>query len=161
AARQEKAERELWLQPAAGEGPEALATEAARARLRQQAWALLRAEVAAQAQRLTSASPAEASAARQVLESLGSLPVLGGVRHPGRGGSPPGGGGPVGAGVRGGGRGAVARRSKTVATGERRRRPAGVTGFARRHPPLAFPGPRPGRRRRGRATARPRRRTAS
>jgi hypothetical protein len=50
--------------------------------LRQQAWALLRAEVAAQARLLSSASPAEAAAARQVLEVLRSLPVLAGVRNP-------------------------------------------------------------------------------
>ena len=56
--------------------------EAARARLRQQAWALLRAEVAAQAQQLWSANPAEATAARQVLEALRGLPVLAGVRNP-------------------------------------------------------------------------------
>jgi hypothetical protein len=42
--------------------------------------ALLRAEVAAQAQQLSSASPAEATAARQVLEVLRELPVLAGVR---------------------------------------------------------------------------------
>src|SRR5215475_12992422 len=58
------------------------AAEDARARLRQQAQALLRAEVAAQARRLSSASPAEAIAARQVLEGLLSLPVLAGVRNP-------------------------------------------------------------------------------
>jgi hypothetical protein len=40
---------------------------------------LLRAEVAAQAQRLSSPSPAEAAAARQVLEGLRDLPVLAGV----------------------------------------------------------------------------------
>jgi hypothetical protein len=83
-ARQAEAERVLWLCHATREGPEAFppAAEAARARLRQQAWALLRAEVAAQARRLSSASPAEATAARQVLESLLSLPVLAGVRNP-------------------------------------------------------------------------------
>jgi hypothetical protein len=43
---------------------------------------LLRAEVAAQARLLSSASPAEASAARQVLEGLLSLHVLAGVRNP-------------------------------------------------------------------------------
>jgi tRNA A-37 threonylcarbamoyl transferase component Bud32 len=82
AARQAEAERVLWLCRAAGEGLEALppAAEDARARLRQQARALLRAEVAAQAQRLSSASPAEAAAARQVLEALRDLPVLAGVR---------------------------------------------------------------------------------
>ena len=38
--------------------------------------------MAAQAQRLSSASPAEAAAARQVLEGLRGLPVLAGVRDP-------------------------------------------------------------------------------
>jgi hypothetical protein len=66
------------------EGGEAVppAAEDARARLRQQAWALLRAEVAAQARRLSSGSPAEAAAARQVLEVLRGLPVLAGVHNP-------------------------------------------------------------------------------
>src|SRR5262245_39661730 len=80
AARQAEAERVLWLRAAGEAFPPA--TEAARERLRQQAWALLRAEVAAQARRLSSASPAEATAARQVLEGLLSLPVLAGVRDP-------------------------------------------------------------------------------
>jgi tRNA A-37 threonylcarbamoyl transferase component Bud32 len=84
AARQAQVERVLWLCHATLEGGEAVppAAEAARARLRQQAWALLRAEVAAQARLLSSASPAEATAARQVLEGLLSLPVLAGVRNP-------------------------------------------------------------------------------
>ncbi|HEY7312579.1 MAG TPA: serine/threonine-protein kinase [Gemmataceae bacterium] len=84
AARQAQAERVLWLCHATLEGGEAVppAAEAARARLRQQAWALLRAEVATQAQQLSSASPAEAAAARQVLEVLRDLPVLAGVRNP-------------------------------------------------------------------------------
>jgi tRNA A-37 threonylcarbamoyl transferase component Bud32 len=84
AARQAQAERVLWLCHATLEGVEAFppAAEAARARLRHQAWALLRAEVAAQAQLLSSASPAEAAAARQVLEVLLGLPVLAGVRDP-------------------------------------------------------------------------------
>jgi hypothetical protein len=84
AARQAEAERVLWLCHATREGGEAFppAAEAARARLRQQAWALLRAEVATQARRLSSASPAEATAARQVLEVLRGLPVLAGVRDP-------------------------------------------------------------------------------
>jgi tRNA A-37 threonylcarbamoyl transferase component Bud32 len=84
AARQAEAERVLWLCHATREGPEAFppAAEAARARLRQQAWALLRAEAAAQAKQLSSASPAEATAARQVLEALLGLPVLAGVRNP-------------------------------------------------------------------------------
>jgi hypothetical protein len=91
AARQAQAERELWLRQVAGRAeqaawvsPEALppAAEAARARFRHQARALLRAEVAAQAQRLWSASPAEAAAARQVLEAICSLPGLAGVRDP-------------------------------------------------------------------------------
>jgi hypothetical protein len=90
AARQAQAERELWLRQvaeragqAARERGEAFppAAEAARARLRQQALALLRAEVVTQAQRLSSASPAEAAAARQVLENLGGFPALAGVRN--------------------------------------------------------------------------------
>jgi hypothetical protein len=91
AERQAKAERELWLRQVAGrakqatwEVPEAFppAAEAARARLRQQAWALLRAEVVAQAQQLSSARPGEASAARQVLEALRDFPALAGVHNP-------------------------------------------------------------------------------
>ncbi len=80
AARQAEAERLSWIR-AAGEAfpPD---VEAARARFRQQARELLRTEVAAQAQRLSSASPAEAAAARQVLESLRGLPGLSGVREP-------------------------------------------------------------------------------
>jgi tRNA A-37 threonylcarbamoyl transferase component Bud32 len=90
AARQAQAERELWLSQvderagqAAWKGPEAFppVAEAARARLRQQALVLLRAEVAAQAQKLSSASPAEANAARQVLEQLRFFPALAGVRN--------------------------------------------------------------------------------
>jgi tRNA A-37 threonylcarbamoyl transferase component Bud32 len=80
AARQAEAERLLWIRASAEAFPPA--AEDARARLRQQALALLRAEVAAQAQRLSGASPAEATAARQVLESLRSLPVLAGVHDP-------------------------------------------------------------------------------
>jgi hypothetical protein len=82
AARQAEAEQLLWLCHTTGEGGEAVppASEDARARLRQQAWALLRAEVATQARRLSSGSPAEATAARQVLEVLRGLPVLAGVR---------------------------------------------------------------------------------
>jgi serine/threonine protein kinase len=91
AARQAQAERELWLRQvaeragqAAREGGEPFppAAEAARTRLRQQALALLRAEVATQAQRLSSASPAEATAARQALEALGGFPALACVRNP-------------------------------------------------------------------------------
>jgi tRNA A-37 threonylcarbamoyl transferase component Bud32 len=91
AARQAQAERELWLREVAGraeqatlEGGETLppAAEDARARLRQQAWALLRAEVATQAQQLSSGNPAEATAARQVLEGLRHLPGLAGVQGP-------------------------------------------------------------------------------
>ena len=84
AARQAQAERMLWLCHTTLEGGEAVPppAEAARARLRQQALALLRAEVAAQAQQLSSASPAEATAARQVLEDLRRLPALAGVRNP-------------------------------------------------------------------------------
>jgi hypothetical protein len=84
AARQAQAERLLWLCHATLEGGQAVppAAEGVRARLRQQAWALLRAEVATQAQQLSSASPAEAAAARQVLEVLRSLPVLSRVHNP-------------------------------------------------------------------------------
>jgi tRNA A-37 threonylcarbamoyl transferase component Bud32 len=84
AARQAEAERLVWLCHTTGEGGEAVppASEDARARLRQQAFALVRAEVATQARRLSSASPAEATAARQVLEGLRGLPVLAGVRDP-------------------------------------------------------------------------------
>jgi hypothetical protein len=80
AARQAQAERVLWLRAIGEAFPPA--AEDARARLRQQTWALLRTEVAAQAQRLSNASPAEATAARQVLEALCHLPVLAGVRDP-------------------------------------------------------------------------------
>jgi hypothetical protein len=84
AARQAQAERVLWLCHATREGGAAVppAADAARTQLRQQAWALLRAEVTAQARRLSGASPAEATAARQVLEVLRELPVLAGVRDP-------------------------------------------------------------------------------
>ena len=84
AARQAQAERMLWLCHTTLEGGEAVppAAEASRARLRQQALALLRAEVATQAQQLSSASPAEATAARQVLEVLRGLPVLARVHNP-------------------------------------------------------------------------------
>jgi hypothetical protein len=84
AARQAQAERVLWLCHATSAGAEAFppAAEAARERLRQQAFTLLRAEVATQAQQLSSASPAAATAARQVLEALCGLPVLAGVRNP-------------------------------------------------------------------------------
>jgi len=58
------------------------AAEEARARLRQQALALLRAEVAAQAKQLSSEKPAERDDARQVLESFFRLPALAGVRDP-------------------------------------------------------------------------------
>jgi hypothetical protein len=80
AERQAQAERVLWLRTV-GEAFSP-AVEDARARLRQQAWVWLRAEVAAQAQRLSSARPAEATAARQVLEALCCLPVMAGVRDP-------------------------------------------------------------------------------
>jgi hypothetical protein len=80
AARQAQAGRELWLRAVGEAVPPA--AEAARARLREQARALLRDEVATQAQRLSSANPAEAAAARQVLEALLGLPVLAGVRTP-------------------------------------------------------------------------------
>jgi hypothetical protein len=80
AERQAQVERELWLRAAGEAFPPA--AEDARARLREQAWVLLRDEVATQAQRLSSASTAEATAARQVLEALLELPVLDGVRNP-------------------------------------------------------------------------------
>jgi hypothetical protein len=84
AARQAEAERVLWLSHATGAGGVAFppAADSARAQLRHQALALLRAELAAQARRLSSASAAEATAARQVLEVLRELPVLAGVRDP-------------------------------------------------------------------------------
>jgi hypothetical protein len=91
AAQEAQAERELWLRQVAGwaaqttgEGGKALppAAEDARARLRQQALALLRAEVATQAQRLSSASPAEVTAAREVLRGLRDFPALAGVVNP-------------------------------------------------------------------------------
>jgi hypothetical protein len=50
---------------------------------------LLRAEVAAQAQQLPGASPAEAAAERQVLDGLRGLPVLAGVRNPAAVAEPP------------------------------------------------------------------------
>jgi serine/threonine-protein kinase len=84
AARQAEAERLSWLCHTTGEGGAAVppAAEAARAGLRQQSRAMLRAEVAAQAKQLAGGSPAEAAAARQVLEELRGLPVLAGVRDP-------------------------------------------------------------------------------
>jgi hypothetical protein len=80
AARQALVEHELWIRAVGEAFPPA--AEAARARLREQALDLLRVEVKTQAQRLSSASPVEATAARQVLETLLSLPVLAGVRNP-------------------------------------------------------------------------------
>jgi serine/threonine protein kinase len=80
AARQAEVERLLWIRAAGEAFPPA--AEDARARLREQAWELVRDEVVTQAQRLSSASPAEATAARQVLEALLDLPVLAGVRDP-------------------------------------------------------------------------------
>jgi tRNA A-37 threonylcarbamoyl transferase component Bud32 len=77
AARQARAERLAWLRAVEAFPP---AAEDARARLRQQSLALLRAEVDAQARRLSGGDPAEAAAARQVLEALRDLPVLAGVR---------------------------------------------------------------------------------
>jgi hypothetical protein len=91
AARQAGAGRVLWLpEMVAREGPatrEAIVTlppgaEAARARLRQQAREFLRAEVAAQARRLSGGSPAEVADARQALEHLRLLPALAGVQGP-------------------------------------------------------------------------------
>jgi tRNA A-37 threonylcarbamoyl transferase component Bud32 len=80
AARQAEAERLLWIRAVGQAVPPA--AEAARARLRQQAQALLCAEVASQSQRLSNGTTAEAAAARQVLEALRDLPVLAGVRSP-------------------------------------------------------------------------------
>jgi hypothetical protein len=91
AAQQARMERELWLRQVAERAGRVAsdtvvefppAAEDARERLRQQALALLRVEVAKQAQQLSSASPAEAAAARQVLASLGQFPALVGLRHP-------------------------------------------------------------------------------
>jgi hypothetical protein len=91
AARQAQAERELWLRQVAAQagqvtgeqtGPLPAAAESARARLRPQVLELLRAEVAAQAQLLSSGSPTEATTARQVLESLCKFPALANVRDP-------------------------------------------------------------------------------
>jgi tRNA A-37 threonylcarbamoyl transferase component Bud32 len=91
AAREAQAERDLWLRQVAERAEQATweereafppAAEIARARLRQQALALLRAEVATQAKRLSSASPAEATAARHVLESLAGFPALVRVHNP-------------------------------------------------------------------------------
>jgi hypothetical protein len=80
AARQAEAERLWWIRAAGEAFPPVV--EAARARFRHQARELLRAEVAAQARRLSSASPGEAGDARRVLEGLRGLPVLSGVRDP-------------------------------------------------------------------------------
>jgi tRNA A-37 threonylcarbamoyl transferase component Bud32 len=81
AARQAEVERLLWIRAAGEAFPPVV--EAARARFRQNARALLRAEVAAQVERMSSAGPAEAAAARQVLEAMLGLPGLAGVRSPG------------------------------------------------------------------------------
>jgi eukaryotic-like serine/threonine-protein kinase len=89
-ARQGQAERELWLQQVAEQAGQAArgedeafppAAEAARARLRQQALALLQDELATQAQHLSSGSPTDRAAARQVLEALRGLPALAGVQN--------------------------------------------------------------------------------
>jgi tRNA A-37 threonylcarbamoyl transferase component Bud32 len=91
AARQAQAEREWWLRQVAERAGQAAcasseafppAAEAARAQLRQQALALLRAEVAREAKQLSSGSSAEATAARQVLEALRGFPALTRVRNP-------------------------------------------------------------------------------
>jgi serine/threonine protein kinase len=91
AARQAQAERELWLRQAAQQAGQVTpktgaalppAAEVARSRLRQQTLALLRAEVATQAELLSSGSPAERAAARQVLEAFYVVPALAGVRNP-------------------------------------------------------------------------------
>jgi hypothetical protein len=58
------------------------AVEAVRARFRQHTRAFLRAEVATLAKQLSSASPAEVAAARQVLEALNDLPALACIRNP-------------------------------------------------------------------------------
>jgi hypothetical protein len=90
-AREVEAERESWLRQVAEragqtaqEGGRAFppAAEVARARLRQQALAMLRVEVETQARLISSANPREAAAARQVLESLGSFPALATLRNP-------------------------------------------------------------------------------
>jgi hypothetical protein len=80
AARKAHVERVLWLR--AVEEASLPAAESARARLRQQAMALLHVEVATQAKQLVGASPGEAAAAREVLETLRRLPVLAGVSDP-------------------------------------------------------------------------------
>ena len=80
AAREAEAGRLSWIRAVGEAFPPA--AEDARVRLRQQTRALLRAEVAAQTPRLSGTSPAEAAAARQVLEVLLDLPVLAGVRDP-------------------------------------------------------------------------------
>jgi tRNA A-37 threonylcarbamoyl transferase component Bud32 len=84
AARQSQLERVMWLCHTTLESGEEIpqAAEEARARFRLEALALLRAEVATQAKLLSSGSPAEATAARQVLEVLHGLPVLTRVREP-------------------------------------------------------------------------------
>jgi hypothetical protein len=80
AARQAEADRLLWLRAVGEAFPPAV--EDARSRFRQQACELLRAEVALQAQRLSSGSPAEAAGGRQVLEAMGRLPVVAAFRNP-------------------------------------------------------------------------------
>ena len=80
AAREAEAGRLSWIRAVGEAFPPVV--EAARARFRQDARELLRAEVATQAPRLSGASPAEATAARQVLEALLDLPVLAGIRDP-------------------------------------------------------------------------------
>ena len=67
-----------------GESMASPAAAAARARFRRQAQAWLHAEVEAQAEQLSGGSPAEAAAARQVLELLRVVPALEGVRDPAR-----------------------------------------------------------------------------
>src|SRR5262249_13088115 len=90
AARQAQEERKLWVRQVAGRAAQAVwegeafppAAEAARARFWQHARAFLRAEMATLAKQLSSASPAEVAAARQVLEALYDVPGLAGVRNP-------------------------------------------------------------------------------
>ena len=79
---QAEKDRVTWLCHVAGEDGAALpaAAEDSRARLRDQVAVLLRAEVARQAQHLSSTNPIEVEAARQVLEALRVLPALTRVR---------------------------------------------------------------------------------
>jgi hypothetical protein len=73
-------EKRLPLLPVGAGTP---AAEEARARLRSQALAAVRAEVATQSKRLSSDQPGDVADARQVLELLRRLPGLAGARDPG------------------------------------------------------------------------------